>query len=45
MIEAGTQVEHSEFGIGKVIAVLGDVATVDFFGEELDVGTNELLPV
>lgn len=44
MIEAGTQVEHSEFGIGKVIAVLGDVATVDFFGEELDVGTNELLP-
>ena len=44
MIEAGAQVEHSEFGIGKVIAVLGDVATVDFFGERLDVGTDELLP-
>ena len=44
MIEAGTQVEHAEFGIGTVIAILGGVATVDFFGEVLDVEDNELLP-
>jgi hypothetical protein len=44
LIEAGIQVEHAEFGIGKVLAVLGDVATVDFFGEALDVGIDELLP-
>lgn len=42
MIEAGAEVEHLEFGIGKVISILGDIATVDFFGEELDVEIGEL---
>ena len=42
MIEAGIEVEHIEFGIGKVISVLGDIATVEFFGEKLDVEVNDL---
>lgn len=44
MITEGAQVEHAEFGIGKVIAVLGDTATVDFLGETIDVDSDELLP-
>jgi hypothetical protein len=43
VIVAGANVEHAEFGIGKVIAVLGDVATVEFFGEQFDVGIDELM--
>src|SRR4051812_35522916 len=43
MISASAQVEHAEFGIGKVLSVLGDVATVDFFGESLDVTVSELV--
>jgi hypothetical protein len=43
MISASAKVEHAEFGIGKVLSVLGDVATVDFFGEELDVTVAELV--
>ena len=43
MIVAGANVEHAEFGIGKVIAVLGDVATVEFFGEQFDVTADELI--
>ena len=42
MIEAGIEVEHLKFGIGKVISVLGDIATVEFFGEKLDVKVNDL---
>ena len=42
MIAVGTQVEHVEFGIGKVRAVLGNTATVEFFGENLDVDVNDL---
>lgn len=42
MIKVGAQVEHAEFGIGKVLSVLGSVATVDFFGEALDVDVNDL---
>lgn len=42
MITSGAQVEHAEFGIGEVVAILGDVATVDFFGEKFDVGVEEL---
>jgi hypothetical protein len=42
VIEAGLEVEHFDFGIGKVVSVLGDVATVEFFGEELDVEVGEL---
>ena len=38
------EVEHLDFGIGKVVSVLGDVATVEFFGEELDVEVGELRP-
>lgn len=43
MIAAGANVEHAEFGIGKVIAVLGNVATVEFFGEQFDVAVDELV--
>ncbi len=43
MIAANVQVEHAEFGMGKVLAVLGEIATVDFFGEAIDVGLDELL--
>lgn len=42
MIGIGSQVEHADFGIGKVLAVLGDTATVEFFGEAIDVVFNEL---
>lgn len=43
MIKAGDQVEHEEFGIGQVVALLGDTATVEFFGETFDVEVEELL--
>ena len=43
MIAVGSQVEHVEFGIGAVRAVLGNTATVEFFGEKLDVDVNELV--
>ena len=44
MIKAGDQVEHEEFGIGQVLALLGETATVEFFGETFDVEVGELLP-
>lgn len=43
MIKAGDQVEHEEFGIGQVLALLGATATVEFFGETFDVEVGELL--
>ncbi|MCP1913401.1 hypothetical protein J2R96_005881 [Bradyrhizobium elkanii] len=43
MIVQGAQVEHGEFGIGNVLSVLGNVATVEFFGETFDVDVGELL--
>lgn len=43
MISADAQVEHPEFGVGKVLAVLGNTATVDFFGEALDVEIADLV--
>ena len=43
MIAAGFEVEHAEFGIGQVSAVFGDTATVDFFGDKLDVDISELV--
>lgn len=43
MISESAQVEHAEYGIGKVLAVLGNTATVDFFGEALDVTVDELV--
>lgn len=43
MIDIGSQVEHADFGIGKVLAVLGDTATVEFFGEAIDVVLQELV--
>ncbi|MDE0449613.1 MAG: DUF2791 family P-loop domain-containing protein [Spirochaetaceae bacterium] len=42
MIDAGSEVEHIEFGIGNVVTVFGDVATVEFFGERIDVAISEL---
>lgn len=44
MIKAGDQVEHEEFGIGQVLALLGETATVEFFGETFDVEVGDLLP-
>ena len=44
MIEEGAQVEHMEFGVGRVISIFGDIATVNFFGEALDVEIAELQP-
>lgn len=44
MIVPGTQVEHAEFGLGEVLTVFGGTATVDFFGERLDVEISKLLP-
>lgn len=41
-MEPGQQVEHKEFGPGKIIEVLGNVAIVSFFGEKIDVNVNEL---
>jgi hypothetical protein len=43
VIACGAHVEHAEFGIGEVIAVFGTTATVDFFGEKLDVDVGELV--
>jgi hypothetical protein len=43
VISTGAQVEHAEFGIGSVLAVLGSIATVEFFGEKLDVDVGDLL--
>ncbi|MGB6561244.1 MAG: hypothetical protein WBE69_01420, partial [Candidatus Binataceae bacterium] len=43
MIGIGCPVEHADFGIGKVLAVLGEIATVEFFGEAIDVVLNELV--
>lgn len=43
MITSGSQVEHAEFGIGRVLTVFGSLATVDFFGEQLDVNVSELI--
>ena len=44
MIEEGAKVEHIEFGVGRVVSVLGDIATVTFFGEALDVEIDDLQP-
>jgi hypothetical protein len=44
VIKPGDQVEHEEFGIGQVLALLGETATVEFFGETFDVAVGELLP-
>lgn len=44
MIEAGVEVEHLEFGIGRVVSIFGDIASVNFFGEALDVDVDDLQP-
>ena len=44
MIEEGVQVEHLEFGVGRVVSIFGDIATVNFFGEALDVEMDKLQP-
>ena len=42
MIQSGSKVEHDDFGIGEVVDVLGEIATVVFFGERIDVHVFEL---
>ena len=42
MIQSGREVEHPEYGSGKVLDMLGNIAQVDFFGESLDVPVTEL---
>ncbi len=44
MIEEGAEVEHLEFGVGRIVSIFGDIATVSFFGEALDVEIGELTP-
>lgn len=44
MIEQGAEVEHLEFGVGRIVSIFGDIATVSFFGEALDVEIGELTP-
>ena len=41
-MEEGTEVEHLEFGVGRIVSIFGDIATVNFFGEALDVEIDEL---
>lgn len=41
-VSAGDIVEHFEFGPGTVVEILGKIATVDFFGEEIGCSVNEL---
>ena len=41
-IPVGTLIEHFEFGPGKVREVFGSIATVNFFGEDIDCDINEL---
>lgn len=43
MIAPGAHVEHADFGLGEVLTVFGGTATVDFFGERLDVDVAQLL--
>jgi hypothetical protein len=43
VIVTGANVEHAEFGIGEVICVLGDTATDEFFGEQIDIAVHELI--
>ena len=38
----GDPVRHQDYGPGRVRQVLGGVAVVDFFGEEIEVPTSEL---
>lgn len=45
MLAPGSEVEHSDFGKGVIVSVLGDEAEVDFFGEVLSVRTAELTPL
>lgn len=41
-IPIGTLVEHIDFGPGEVRGVLGTIAMVNFFGEDIDCDVNEL---
>lgn len=43
MITAGSEVEHPELGLGTVRRLLGSMAVVDFFGEEIDLPVSELV--
>ena len=41
-LEPQDGVRHPTFGPGRVVRVLGEIALVNFFGEEIQVGTTEL---
>ena len=41
-IVRGTEVRHPDFGLGRVIQVLGQQAVVEFFGDELTVDARTL---
>jgi hypothetical protein len=38
----GRRVEHPDFGTGTIIEILGDIARVSFFGEEIDIDVGKL---
>ncbi len=42
-IKSGVQVEHPDYGAGVVENVLGELTTVNFFGESITVNVNELV--
>ena len=41
-LSAGTQVQHEDFGFGTVQQVVGDIAVVQFYGEDFEVAIGEL---
>lgn len=41
-LKLGDKVEHPDFGPGKVVQVLGEIASVKFFGETIDVQIKDL---
>jgi hypothetical protein len=43
VIVTGANVKHAEFGIREMIGVLGDTATDEFFGEQIDIAVHELI--
>ena len=44
MLAEGVIVQHAEFGLGKVVRILGDLVSVEFYGDMLDVRGDELTP-
>ncbi len=42
-MQIGQHVEHLELGFGSVVKALGDIAIVNFSGENIEVNVNELI--